>query len=209
MCLFGMRVMEDKRILPHKIFLEDYRGDYKRYIDAVYAVFERDFIRHKTRFGSHKLNLKYNPLFQDRAYTFYHITHTGEVESERIPDLRRCECMPWARPTIENVSNWQLKFWKQKRQNSSNRVCICLENEIDVDYFLVLEVRVTYLLLWTAFVCERSHEKAKKMKEYQAWVETNDNKKYTPDSLIKEIQQTLKARSASKDAPVTPSTHGC
>jgi len=209
MYLFGIRIMEDKRILPQKIFLEDYGGNYKYYIDAVYSIFENDFIKHKTRFGSHKLNLKYNPIFQDRAYTFYHITHEGEVESDRIPDLRRCECMPWAKPTIENVSDWQLKFWRQKRQKSSNRVCICLENEKDVDYFLVLEVRATYLLLWTAFVCERSREKAKKMEEYQIWVETKDGKKYTPDSLIMEIQQELKARSASKDAPVTPSTHGC
>jgi len=200
--------MEDKQTLPRKIFLEDFRGDYTRFIDAVYAVFENDFIKHKTRFGSHKLNLKYHPLFQDRAYTFYHITHTGEVEGDRIPDLRRCECMPWARPTIENVSDWQLKFWRQKRQKSSNRVCICLENKNDVDYFLVLEVRTTYLLLWTAFVCERSPEKAKKMKEYQVWLKTNNAKTHTPDSLIMEIQEELKARSASKDAPVTPSTHG-
>jgi len=201
--------MEDRRTLPRKILLEDFGGDYKHYIDAVYAVFENDFIKHKTRFGSHKLNLKFNPLFQDRAYTFYHITHKGEIENERTLDLRRCECLPWAKPTIEYVSDWQLKFWRQKRQHSSNRVCICLENENDVDYFVVLEVRETYLLLWTAFVSERSHETAKKMKEYQTWLKTNGDKEYTPDSMIMEIQKELKARSASKDAPVTPSTHGC
>lgn len=55
--------------------------------------------------------VKCNPLYQNRAYTFYHITHEGEVENERIPDLRRCECMPWARPVIEHAESWNLKFW--------------------------------------------------------------------------------------------------
>lgn len=61
--------MVDYNNIPKKICLEDYGGNYKDYIDAIYAVFERDFILHKTKFGSHKLSLKFNPKFQDRAYT--------------------------------------------------------------------------------------------------------------------------------------------
>lgn len=45
--------------------------------------------------------MKVHPEFQDRAYTFYHMTHKGNVENERVPDLRRCERMPWAKPTVE------------------------------------------------------------------------------------------------------------
>lgn len=199
--------MED-RILPRKICLEEYGGDYHRYIDAVYALFEADFIRHKTTFGSHRLNLKFNPLFQGRAYTFYHMTHKGEIETEREPDFRRCECMSWARPTIENVEEWQLKFWRQSRKNSNNRVCICLENENDVDYFVILEVRSTYVLLWTAFVAERSHETTKKMREYKEWKSTEGKDINTPDEMIDFIQKEIKAR-GGKTAPVTPPTHGC
>lgn len=196
------------RILPQKIYLEEYGGDYHRYIDAVYALFEADFIRHKATFGSHRLNLKFNPLFQKRAYTFYHMTHKGEIETEREPDFRRCECMPWARPTIENVENWQLKFWRQSRKNSNNRICICLENENDVDYFVVLEVRSTYVLLWTAFVAERSHETTKKMREYKEWKSTEGQDINTPDEMIDFIQKEIKARGGNA-APVTPPTHGC
>ena len=135
--------MISKDLLPEKICLEDYGGDYKAYIDAIYEVFARDFIRHKTSFGLHKLSMKYHPAFQERAYTFYHMTHKGEIESEREPDLRRCECMPWARPTIENTEEWDLKFWRQTRQRSSNRVCIALETESET-YFVILEVRESY-----------------------------------------------------------------
>ena len=43
--------------LPELIYLEDYNGNYQLFIDAVYAVFERDFINHKTTFGSHQLKM--------------------------------------------------------------------------------------------------------------------------------------------------------
>ncbi len=177
--------------LPEKICLVDYGGDYKAYIDAVYEVFERDFIRHKSSFGSHKLSMKFKPEFQDRAYTFYHMTHKGEIESERVPDLRRCECIPWARPTVENVENWNLKFWRQIRQRSKNRVCIALETEEDT-YFVVLEVRETYVLLWTAFLSEYHHQSRKKLKEYDEWKTGEGVDIQTPDQLIHLIQESIK-----------------
>ena len=192
--MFGEAVMENRSELPQKIYLEEYGGDYHRYIDAVYEIFESDFIRHKATFGSHRLNLKFNPLFQKRAYTFYHMTHKGEKEDERVPDLRRCECMPWARPAVENVENWQLKFWRQTRQRSNNRVCICIENDDDVDYFVVLEVRSNYVLLWTAFVGELPHETAKKMREYNTWKTTDGVGINTPDELIHSIQEEIKSK---------------
>ena len=171
---------------------------YKRYVDAVYEVFERDFIRHRAMFGSHGLRMKYHPEFQGRAYTFYHMTHKGEVESERLPDLRRCECMPWARPSVENVESWGLKFWRQSRQRSDNRVCICLERNdgvVDVDYFVILEVRSDYVLLWTAFVSEWEHQTKKKLREYEEWKLSAGQCIVTPDDLICSIQREIKARS--------------
>ena len=183
--------MEEDRILPQKILLEDYGGDYHRYIDAVYTIFKNDFIKHKTLWGTHKLNLKFNPIFQDRAYTFYHMTHEGEVEDERTPDLRRCECLPWAKPTLQNTQLWQLKFWRQERKNSKNRICIWLDNEDDTDYYVILEVRESYVLLWTAFVSEYTNSTQKKEKEYLNWARKDGNKNHTPDSLIAEIQEEI------------------
>lgn len=177
--------------LPEKIFLYDYGGNYKAYIDAVYEIFERDFIKHKSSFGSHKLRMKYHPEFQERPYTFYHMTHEGMIESDRTPDLRRCECLPWARPTVENVSLWELKFWRQSRQRSKNRVCIALESP-DETYFLILEVRETYVLLWTAFLSIFKHQAKKKMKEYEEWKRGEGALINTPDQLIAEIQEAIK-----------------
>jgi hypothetical protein len=177
-------------LLPKKIFLEDYKGNYTQFIDAVYEVFERDFIKHRPVFGGFKLGLKYHPAFQERAYTFYHMTHKGDIESERTPDLRRCECMPWGRPTIENVNKYSLKFWEQRRKGK-HRICIWLETEDDVDYFFVLDVRKTFLLPWTAFVAEYKNETRKKEREYQEWLASQKGIIYTTDELVRKIMDEM------------------
>ena len=177
-------------LLPSKIYLQDYSGDYTRFIDAVYKVFEKDFVKYHPYFGKYRLGLKYHPKFQDRAYTFYHMTHKGDIESERIPDLRRCECMPWGKPTVEKTREYSLKFWEQERKGK-HRICIWLATEDDVDYFFILEVRKTFVLPWTAFVAEHSHEVHKKEKEYNQWLEQLKNEMYTPDSLVQTIMDSL------------------
>ncbi len=180
--------------LPHIIELNEFGGNYTAYIDAVYDIFYKDFIKHKVYFGSHELKMKFTPLFQDRAYTFYHMTHEGKIESERLPDIRRCERIGWAKSCIENVESWDLKFWRQSRKNSENRVCILLDVLEDYDYFVVLEVRETYVLLWTAFISAYSHETRKKLKEYDLWKSGKGANINIPDELITLIQTDIKSK---------------
>lgn len=158
-------------VLPELLLLEDYGGNFERFIQAVYAVFQRDFVKYKTKFRGEELQLKWHPIYQDKAYTFYHMTHKGEDEQNREPDLRRCERMPWAKPVIENCDAWNLKIWPQIRKGS-NRLCIWLDLEEEPDYVIILDVRKDYKLLWTAFVLEYEHEKRKKQKEYEEWLKT-------------------------------------
>lgn len=158
-------------VLPELVLLEDYGGNYELFIQAVYAVFQRDFVKYKTKFRGEELRLKWHPIYQDKAYTFYHMTHKGEDEQNREPDLRRCERMPWAKPVIENCDAWNLKIWPQIRKGS-NRLCIWLDLEEEPDYVIILDVRKDYKLLWTAFVLEYEHEKRKKQKEYEEWFKT-------------------------------------
>ena len=187
--------------LPQIIELTSYGGNYSSYIDAVYEIFHDDFIRHKAYFGSHELKMKFHPIFQERAYTFYHITHEGEKEDERQPDLRRCERICWAKPCVENVERWNLKFWRQMRKKSENRICILLDVENDFDYFVVLEVRENYVLLWTAFVSTRSHETQKKLKEYEEWKRNEGKDVSTPDELIHRIQENIKSKRRQMPPP--------
>jgi hypothetical protein len=157
--------------LPELILLDDFSGNYSAYIDALHEIFVRDFVHQKTRFRGEILKLKWHPIYQEKAYTFYHITHKGEDEQNRTPDLRRCERLAWASPTIENCDKWRLKVWPQKRGNAE-RICIWVELIDEPDYFVILDVRKSYKLLWTAYVIEYPHEKRKKLKEYQDWLKT-------------------------------------
>jgi hypothetical protein len=153
-------------VLPDLIYLEDFYGDYAAFIDAVYEIFKNDFVESKPKFRGKRLALKSYPIYQDRPYTFYHMTHSGDDEQNRTPDIRRCERIPYARPVIENCDKWSLKIWSQKR-GTSDRLCIWLERENEPDYFVILDVRKNYILPWTAFVAQYPHEKKKKEKEYQ------------------------------------------
>jgi hypothetical protein len=168
--------------IPDIILLEDYQGDYGKYIKAVYDVFQRDFIQEKTRFRGELLCLKWEPIFQNKASTFYHMTHEGSDEQNRTPDLRRCERMPWAKPTIENCDSWGLKIWTQIRQGkggTKHRLCLWLEFKDEPDYIVILEIHKAYKLLWTAFVLQYPHEKRKRLKEYEEWVKTQKSPRNT------------------------------
>jgi len=155
--------------LPELIEIEDYNGNWQSYIDAVYAIFNEDFVRTKPSFRGTRLQLKRHPLVDNREYTFYHMTHSGMDEDQRTPDLRRCERIPWAKPTIEKCDEWELKVWEQRRKGEK-RICIWLELEDEPDYIVILTERKGYLLPWTAFVLEYDHQRRKKQKEYDRWL---------------------------------------
>ncbi|MBI4647965.1 MAG: hypothetical protein HY738_15610 [Bacteroidia bacterium] len=157
--------MENKEfVLPEIIILEEYSGNWHEYIEVVYLAFKADFIDSKPFFRGTKICLKRHPLFQDKAYTFYHMTHKGDIENEREPDLRRCERIKWAKPVIENCDYWKLKVWPQVR-NGKNRICIWLELKNEPDYIIILDKRMNGdIFLWTAFTLNYNHEKLIKSK---------------------------------------------
>ncbi|MEX0684361.1 MAG: hypothetical protein WD267_04155 [Balneolales bacterium] len=155
--------------LPDLIELNDSGGNWNRYIEAVYEAFKKDFVLNKPSFRGQKLGLKHHPAVNGKAYTFYHMTHSGRDEANREPDLRRCERIPWAKPTIEQCDKWNLKVWEQKR-NGELRICIWLELQNEPDYIIILNKRKGYFLPWTAFVMEYEHEKKKKQREYEKWL---------------------------------------
>ena len=186
--------------LPPIICLDEYGGNYEKYIDALYDVFYNDFIAHKVRLGDYELRMKYHPTVQDRAYTFYHMTHKGDIENERIPDFRRCERIPWARPTIEKTQILGLHFWEQTRSNNGrkHRICIWLETDTGDNYYVILEVRNEYVLLWTAFYGDYPNAIKKKTAEYNEW-KMNQDREYTLAELITKIMGEMK----KQESPIT------
>lgn len=153
-----------------------FSGNWDEYINAIYEVFKNDFLDNKTRFNKLDVNIKWRPVYQDRPSTFYHITHEGKDESNRTPDIRRCERVPWVKPVIDNCQNWDLKYWPQKRRGR-NRICIWLnldenvkpEQDFENHYFIILEKRKEFFLLWSTFMPKYPHDIRAKQKEYNKW----------------------------------------
>ena len=149
--------------LPALLLLEQYEGDWERYIEAVYQYFKTDFIDSKPQFENKSVGLKRYPLFKQKEYTFWHCTSEGEEEQERIPDIRRCERIRWPRPIIEHCDYKAIRCWCNKR-SSDKRILLWFYQE---DYLVVLADRKKYVLLWTAYPVIYEHTKEKLMKEYE------------------------------------------
>ena len=154
--------------LPALVLLADCGGNWTRYVEVLYRFFEQDFLDSAPSFGGYRVGAKRHPEEQGKSATFWHLISEGEVESERVPDLRRCERIRWPRPVIEHTGEPVIKVWENKRGNEE-RVCLWLEDD---EYLVVLARRSGYVLLWTAYMVTEPHRKRKLQKEYEAHKQT-------------------------------------
>ena len=156
--------------MPALILLEDFGGDFNQYLEAVYAIFKRDFVDSKPSWEGKRFALKKYPMEFGKEHTFYHITHEGHDETERIPDMRRMERITFPRFMIDHAIHPTLKVWL-KRINSSDRIHILHEEE---RFLVVLDIREEIFLLWTAFYIEHNHTLRKKLNEYDEYIKSKD-----------------------------------
>ncbi len=174
--------------LPDLVCLEDYGGNWHKYLEVLYDFYKEDFINSKPVFRGKRLWVKKHPLLNGKEVTFWHIIQEGENEDERIPDLRRCVRIRWSKPIVEHSEGSEIRVWDNERHTKKGvqrNICIWFEQ---VEYLVVLRKRTGYILFWTGYPVTEKHRKWKLEKEYQRY----KNKQAPP----------------VKDDAVTPSTHG-
>lgn len=147
--------------LPGLLSLDKYQGDWDKYLIAVYAIFEADFIKSKPLFTK-RMALKRYPLSQGKEATFWHFVSEGKEEQNRIIDMRRCERISWPKVIIEAFTTDKVKIWKTVR-GTSVRIVIALH---DFSYVVVLDDRGDYVLPWTAYCVNYPHTKRQLEKQY-------------------------------------------
>jgi hypothetical protein len=152
--------------LPPLVFLEDYGGDWKQYIEVVYAYFKSDFVDTKPRFGNRPVKLKRYPLLDGKEATFWHVTSEGKDETQRVPDLRRCERIRWPRPIIKHFEDKAIRCWPNKRSRDKRIILWFCEQ----DYVVILADRKKYVLLWTAYYVSYEHTRQNLLAEYEEYV---------------------------------------
>lgn len=146
-----------------------FKGDWGKYLDALYGYFKQDFIDSSPSFKGRRLGLKKHPLNKGKEATFWHFIQEGTNEDDRIPDLRRCERIRWPRPVIENTDESVLKIWENTRKGEK-RILLWLEKQ---EYLVILAERNGYLLPWTAYLVTEEHRRRKLQKEYEAFKNAN------------------------------------
>jgi hypothetical protein len=164
--------MENKEYfnLPNLIELDEFNGDFLKYLEAVYECFKRDFIINRPIFRGVRLGLKKYPLFQEKEATFWHMTSEGEDEANREPDLRRMERIRWPAAMINKSEHPYLKVWENTRANKTN-ILIFHEEE---NYLVVLRKAKDYILPWTAYLIEYKSRKEKLLKEYEVYIKSKE-----------------------------------
>lgn len=155
--------------LPPIIKLEDFAGNWQEYESALYYSFQQDFVRNLPNFKGIRLALKRHPLYDNKEATYWHMISNGSNETEREPDLRRCERICWPRAIIENHNDKAVKVWENTRKGQT-RICLWLEQE---EYLVILSKRNGYILPWTAYLVTQSHRKRKLQKEYEEYQRLN------------------------------------
>jgi hypothetical protein len=149
--------------LPDIITLEEFGGNWEKFFAAVYDYFHQDFVTSKPYFRGKRLGLKRHPEYMGKSATFWHMISEGSQESERTPDLRRCERIRWPKAIIEHDVDPMIKVWAEQRQGS-NRIHLWFEMQ---GYLVVIDDRGDYMLPWTAFYVEREHQRKKYNKRYE------------------------------------------
>lgn len=158
--------------LPEIIELNEFGGDFHSYFEAIYQIFKKDFVDSKPNFRGKRLGLKKHPLIDDKEYTFYHMTHKGNIENEREPDFRRMERITWPRPMIDNSEESPLKVWRSKRKGKGGeKERILIFHEVE-SYLVVLDDRKEYILPWTAYLVEYKNKKRRLLKEYEEYIKS-------------------------------------
>jgi hypothetical protein len=151
--------------LPPLVLFADHRGDWGVYVEVLYKYYREDFVESRPAFDGQNVFTKRHPLELGKEATFWHLISEGDVEQDRIPDLRRCERIRWPRPTIQHAMHSGVKMWQNQRRGET-RVCIWCE---EAEFLVVLAKRSTYYLLWTAYPVVEEHRKRKLRKEYEAY----------------------------------------
>jgi hypothetical protein len=153
--------------LPPLILLEDYKGNWNTYINAVYQHFHKDFVESRPSFQRVPVFARYHPPYDGKGATFWHLVSEGIQESERIPDLRRCERIPWPRPIIESKGFMEVKVWETIRSwkgLKQRRINFALDN---FSYIVVIAESQKGFDLVTAYHVEKLQRREKLRKEFE------------------------------------------
>lgn len=153
--------------LPQALKYGEYKGNWYKFLADVYRIFERDFKQSRPNFEGYPVTHD-SKIENGKEATFWHIVErTDPIAKERVPDIRRCERIPWPRPIIEHSTDIALSVWRNKRKREI-RVLIWMEN---LDYIVILAEKPQERVLITAFCTDIKSQCHKLRKERDKYIQ--------------------------------------
>jgi hypothetical protein len=104
--------------------------------DLLYAIFRRDFIESQPCYRGCTVWF-FPEKAADKELVFWHLTSRDDKETgERLPDLRRSERLPWARPMLDNADKLEILDWDYEEGDGTIKTYVWLK---DNDYLTILK----------------------------------------------------------------------
>lgn len=104
--------------------------------ELLYEIFQKDFVNNQPQYRGYVV--WFFPEEEDgKEVVFWHLTSREDnAVGERIPDLRRSERLPWARPMLDNPDKPEVLDWDYEEGDGSIKTYVWLK---DYDYLVVLK----------------------------------------------------------------------
>jgi len=162
--------------LPPLCRLKDFEHDWQRYEDHLYSRFRRDFIVSPPRVDGQPVQINTAPYEKGKEEAFWHLTtedqeveRDGDVQKERLPDLRRCERIAWPGAILREGESDRVVVWRERRTDGLRRVHALP----DFSYMVALSIRGGgRLFLATAFPVDHQGKRDRLRKQYERYLRT-------------------------------------
>ena len=142
--------------LPPLVRIEEYGGDWHRYLEGLYSLFKREFFEAPIIIGQKPLSVRRHPVVAGKMGSFWHLL--GHEDGQSVPvDFRRHERICWPKAIILHKDDSSIKAWEDHDfkggSQTRERMCLWFNDE----YLVVLEERDRYVLLVTAYPTDYGH----------------------------------------------------
>lgn len=162
--------------MPHQRFTIDSVPDLRslkddNFVEILYQQFLDDLVLRRLPWKNDGLqvSLRRHPEIDGRHAIFWRIVSGGTgSEQSRSLEPGRCARLHWIRIIVEIFNSEfpeekEIRWWIDKKRTSKPRYVI---TRPEFDYIVVIEQRVGYALLVTAYYAEQEHRRKKLKREH-------------------------------------------
>lgn len=134
-------------------------------LEALYAIFRRDFIDNPASYRGNRVWF-FPERDREKENIFWHLVERDDDDNDaRLPDFRRSERLPWARPMLDNVGQPEVLDWDYEEGKGDIRTYVWLK---DFDYLIVMKKYPNgQRRLVTAYYVDYENTRQKLQKKYE------------------------------------------